>query len=223
MRRETLAYQGEHYTLPLPDGPGKALKLIIHPVRERIPVYLAAVGPKNLELAGEIADGVLPLFLSAERAGDYLDPLRAGRAKAGLEPGRLRRGADLPGVDRRRPAGLRRPGPGVRGALRRRHGLPAAELLQPHRPPDGLRGRGPPGPGPLPGPQAAGGGRRGAVRVHRPHLAARPAGADRRPAGRACAAVGVTTVNVSPYGQTVEDRVESLRVLVGAVERAGLA
>src|SRR5690242_406214 len=63
LRRETLAYQGEHYTLPLPDGPGKALKMIIHPVREKVPVYLAAVGPRNLELAGEIADGALPLFL----------------------------------------------------------------------------------------------------------------------------------------------------------------
>src|SRR3954454_16972374 len=44
MRRETVAYQGEHYTLPLPDGPGKALKMIIYPVREKVPVYLAAVG-----------------------------------------------------------------------------------------------------------------------------------------------------------------------------------
>src|SRR6187549_264712 len=51
MRRDKLAYQGEHYTLPLPDGPGKALKMIIRPVRERVPVYLAAVGPRNLELA----------------------------------------------------------------------------------------------------------------------------------------------------------------------------
>ena len=84
MRREKLEYAGEHYRLPLPDGPGKALKLIVHPVREHVPVYLAAVGPKNLELAGEIADGVLPLFVAPDRAGDLLDPLRAGRATAGL-------------------------------------------------------------------------------------------------------------------------------------------
>src|SRR4051812_33854787 len=83
LRRETLAYDGEHYTLPLPDGPGKALKMIIHPVRADVPVYLAAVGPRNLELAGEIGDGVLPLFLAPERAVDFLDPVRAGRAKAG--------------------------------------------------------------------------------------------------------------------------------------------
>jgi F420-dependent oxidoreductase-like protein len=85
MRREKLIYAGEHYTLPLPDGPGKALKLIVHPVRERVPIYLAAVGPKNLELAGEIADGLLPIFFAPEHAGDFLDPVRAGRAKAGLE------------------------------------------------------------------------------------------------------------------------------------------
>ncbi len=60
LRRETVAYQGKHWQLPIPDGPGKALKLIVHPVRPQVPIYLAAVGPKNLELAGEIADGWLP-------------------------------------------------------------------------------------------------------------------------------------------------------------------
>ena len=50
LRREKLRYAGEHYTLPLPDGPGKALKLIVHPVRERVPVYLAAVGPNTTGL-----------------------------------------------------------------------------------------------------------------------------------------------------------------------------
>src|SRR6266516_485322 len=82
LRRETLRYQGRHYTLPLPDGPGKALKLTVHPVRDRIPVYLAAVGPKNLELTGEIADGWLAIFFSPEHAAGSLDPIRAGRAKA---------------------------------------------------------------------------------------------------------------------------------------------
>ena len=85
MRREKLEYAGQHYTLPLPDGPGKALKLIVHPVREHVPVYLAAVGPKNLELAGEVSDGVLPLFVAPDRVDDVLDPVRAGRAAAGLD------------------------------------------------------------------------------------------------------------------------------------------
>jgi F420-dependent oxidoreductase-like protein len=84
LRRETVAYQGKHWTLPLPDGPGKALKMMIRPVRERVPVYLAAVGPKNLELAGEIADGWLAIFFSPEHSGDLLGSLKVGRAKSGL-------------------------------------------------------------------------------------------------------------------------------------------
>jgi F420-dependent oxidoreductase-like protein len=82
LRRETLRYEGEHFTLPLPDGPGKAIKLTVHPVRTEIPVYLAAVGPKNLELTGEIADGWLAIFFSPEQAGVSMDPLRAGRARS---------------------------------------------------------------------------------------------------------------------------------------------
>jgi F420-dependent oxidoreductase-like protein len=83
LRRETVAFEGEHFTLPLPDGAGKALKLTVHPVRAEIPVYLAAIGPKNLELTGEIADGWLALFFSPEHAGMSLDPLRAARVAAG--------------------------------------------------------------------------------------------------------------------------------------------
>jgi F420-dependent oxidoreductase-like protein len=87
LRRETLRYEGAHYTLPLPDGPGKALKLTVHPAREHIPVYLAAIGPKNLELAGEIADGWLGVFFSPEHAALSLDPVAAGRARAGATGG----------------------------------------------------------------------------------------------------------------------------------------
>ena len=84
LRRETVAYQGKHWTLPLPDGPGKALRMTIHPVREHLPIYLAAVGPKNLELACDIADGWLAVFFSPEYSADLLASLRAGRTKAGL-------------------------------------------------------------------------------------------------------------------------------------------
>ncbi|MGC4791712.1 LLM class F420-dependent oxidoreductase [Micromonospora sp. DT178] len=83
--RKAVAYDGEFYTLPLPDGPGKALKLGFHPPREHIPIYLAAVGPKNLELAGEIADGWLAVFYAPEFAEEQLASVRAGRAKAGKE------------------------------------------------------------------------------------------------------------------------------------------
>src|SRR5262245_5144089 len=84
MARKTVAYQGEYYTLPLPDGPGKALKLTLHPAREHVPVYLAAVGPKNIELAGEIADGWLAVHYAPEFADTQLAAVRAGRAKRDL-------------------------------------------------------------------------------------------------------------------------------------------
>jgi len=81
--RKTVDYHGEHYELPLPDGPGKALRLSFHPPREHIPIYLAAVGPKNLELAGEIADGWLAIFYSPEHAAEQLAAIERGRAKVG--------------------------------------------------------------------------------------------------------------------------------------------
>lgn len=81
--RKPVAYDGAHYPLPLPDGAGKALRLSFHPPREHIPIYLAAVGPKNLELAGEIADGWLAVFLSPDSAADQLAHVAAGRARAG--------------------------------------------------------------------------------------------------------------------------------------------
>ena len=84
LRRERLSYDGEFFTLPLPDGPGKALTLTVHPVRDHIPLYLAAVGPKNLELAGEIADGWLAIFYAPEFADELLGEIAKGREKAGL-------------------------------------------------------------------------------------------------------------------------------------------
>jgi F420-dependent oxidoreductase-like protein len=84
LSRKPVAYSGEHYQLPLPGGPGKALRLTVHPVREHIPIYLAAVGPKNLELAGEIADGWLAIFFSPEFADELMVPVAAGRAISGL-------------------------------------------------------------------------------------------------------------------------------------------
>jgi F420-dependent oxidoreductase-like protein len=84
MSRERLTYEGEHWTLPLPGGAGKPLKLTVHPARERIPLYIAAIGPKNLEQTGEIAEGALLVFAAPEHLQDTaLAPLRAGRQKAG--------------------------------------------------------------------------------------------------------------------------------------------
>ena len=83
--RQVVRYDGEHFTLPLPDGPGKALRLTVQPVRDQLPIYLAALGPKNLELAGEIADGWLALFFAPEHAEESLQHIRAGRLKAGSD------------------------------------------------------------------------------------------------------------------------------------------
>jgi F420-dependent oxidoreductase-like protein len=90
LARERLEYHGETIELPLPDGPGKALKLTIAPVQERIPIYLAAIGPKNTALAGEVADGWIPFMLSPE----HLPQLRAS-----LEEGAARAGRSLDGFD----------------------------------------------------------------------------------------------------------------------------
>jgi F420-dependent oxidoreductase-like protein len=96
LRRERLSFSGAHYQLPLPDGPGKPLKLTVHPVREYIPLYLAAVGPKNLRLAGEVADGWLAIFFAPEHAAEQLAELRAGRAAATAG---VAAGAELDGFD----------------------------------------------------------------------------------------------------------------------------
>lgn len=71
---------GPHYPLPYPEGTGlgKPLKSTLHPVRERIPIYLGAEGPKNVALAGEICDGWLALFFSPKSQGFYRDALSQG-------------------------------------------------------------------------------------------------------------------------------------------------
>jgi F420-dependent oxidoreductase-like protein len=85
-RRERLSYLGKHYQIPLPSdrgtGLGKALKIINQPVREDIPITVAALGPKNVELTAEIANGWQPIFFYPERADEvWGEALRAGKAK----------------------------------------------------------------------------------------------------------------------------------------------
>jgi F420-dependent oxidoreductase-like protein len=94
-RRERLSYDGKYYTIPLPPdqgtGLGKPLKLINHPVRDRIPIIVAAIGPKNVELAAEQAEGWQPIFYFPERAAQvWSAPLAAGLAN---------REASLPRLD----------------------------------------------------------------------------------------------------------------------------
>jgi F420-dependent oxidoreductase-like protein len=85
LERERVEFHGETIELPLPDGPGKALKLMISPVQDRIPIYLAAIGPKNTALAGEIADGWIPTFFSPEFVSDFRALLEQGAARSGRE------------------------------------------------------------------------------------------------------------------------------------------
>ncbi|HTR71543.1 MAG TPA: LLM class F420-dependent oxidoreductase [Mycobacteriales bacterium] len=76
--REVMTSDSPHYPLPYPGGAGlgKPIKLLMHPVRERIPILLGAEGPKNVQLATEIADGWLPIFYHVDRGADlYADAL----------------------------------------------------------------------------------------------------------------------------------------------------
>ena len=83
LARERVVYKGETLELPLPDGPGKALKLTIAPVQEQMPIYLAAIGPKNTTLGAEIADGWIPTMFSPEHVGEFRPLLEEGFARAG--------------------------------------------------------------------------------------------------------------------------------------------
>lgn len=92
-RDEPVTYQGRYYTLPLPadqgTGLGKALKIISHPVRPSIPIFVASLGPKNVEVTAEVADGWLPIFFLPEKADMvWGDDLRRGFASrsADLDP-----------------------------------------------------------------------------------------------------------------------------------------
>jgi F420-dependent oxidoreductase-like protein len=85
LERKRVSYQGETLELPLPDGPGKALKLTITPAQPRLPIYLGAMGPRNLALAGELADGWLGFLFAPEHAATFGEHLAAGAARAGRD------------------------------------------------------------------------------------------------------------------------------------------
>jgi F420-dependent oxidoreductase-like protein len=92
-RREPLNHQGRNYQIPLPPGQGlglgKPLKLVDHPVRDRIPIYVASIGPKNVESTARVADGWIPIFFWPERADRvWGESLRRGsrHRDSGLDP-----------------------------------------------------------------------------------------------------------------------------------------
>lgn len=94
-RGERVHYKGEYYELPRPGGEGKALRIGVPPAE--IPIYLATLGPKSLELTGEIADGWLGTSFVPEHADTFLDHIRAGAEKAGRS---------LAEIDLQAPAGV---------------------------------------------------------------------------------------------------------------------
>jgi len=94
-RGERVAYKGDYYELPLPGGEGKALKTSAPPAQ--FPIYLATLGPKSLELTGEIADGWIGTSFMPEHADVFLDHIRKGAEKAGRS---------LAGVDIQAAAGV---------------------------------------------------------------------------------------------------------------------
>ena len=86
LRREVVEHRGEHYRIPY-DGPGgtglgKPLKLMLRPLRPDVPIYLAAIGPRNVALAAEIADGWLPVFVDPDHFDDAFGASLAGAPEA---------------------------------------------------------------------------------------------------------------------------------------------
>jgi len=229
LSRQDLRYQGRHWELPLSNGEGKPIRLTVRRVRDRIPVYLATVGPKNSRLAGEIADGWLGVFFAPEHADAALDPIREGRRAAGHG---TQDGADpLAGFDvaptvpisiaddleaaaepLRRHAALYVGGMGSRrnnfyNALARRMGFEEAartvqDLFLAGNPRDAARAV------PLEFIDATsliGPVERIADRMH------------------AYAEAGVTTLSLTPHADSFPGRVETLRAAVRAAELTGLA
>ena len=221
LSRKRVRYDGEHYQLPLPDGPGKALLLMVHPVRPHVPIYLASIGPRNLELTGEIADGWLAVMFHPGFAGELLASVEAGRAKIGKS---------LDGFD-------------VSANVPMSVGDDVAECAQPVRPYCALYvgGMGSREQNFYNALAVRMGYAEDAARVQDLYLArdydaaaaAVPAelvdatsllGPLGRIADRMAefAAAGVTTLNITPYARTLDERLRTLQVAMQALDKAGL-
>ena len=96
VKRRRVTAGGRHFTLPLPDGPGKSLVLALRPARSEIPIYLAALGPKNLDLTGEIADGWLAIFFDPETAAGSVTRIAEAAVRAGRDPAAIDICASVP-------------------------------------------------------------------------------------------------------------------------------
>ncbi|USQ74838.1 LLM class F420-dependent oxidoreductase [Ornithinimicrobium cryptoxanthini] len=221
LARQRVEFHGNHFELPLPDGPGKALRSSAAPSEHQVPIYLAAVGPKNLELTGEIADGWLAIFFNPDLAGEQMAQIEDGRSRSAEPERAFAVDATVPlsvnddvsaAADAVRGyASLYVGGMGSRTqnfynalAVRMGYAEAAAQVQDLY-----LAGR------------------------HRDAAAAVPQqfiddtsllGPQGRLAERLqrYADAGVTTVTFAPYGDTLEERVGALETGVAAAEQAGL-
>jgi F420-dependent oxidoreductase-like protein len=222
LSRKRVRYEGDTYRLPLPDGPGKVLHLMVHPVREHIPIYLASVGPKNLELTGEIADGWLAIFFAPAFADEQLEILRAGRAKCAKTLDGFDVAASVPMVLGEDPVECAKPvrpynalyvgGMGSREqnfyndlAVRMGYADEAAEVQNRYlaRDYDGAAAAVP------------------AEFVDATSLLGPPGRIAERMAQ--FAAAGVSTLSITPFADTMDQRVATLRAAADALDRSGAA
>ena len=152
-RDDHLSFDGDFYQLPYTGdgstGLGKPLKVMTHPLRADIPIFIGAEGPRNVTQTAQIADGWLPLYYSPYRQEVYADQLvdRPDHFEVALNLCRHPHRRQF----RRLHIGSALPGEGHARLLHRRHGGQGPELPHEADGPDGLRGRGTPDPGPLPG------------------------------------------------------------------------
>lgn len=218
---ERVVYDGKHYRLPPAGCTAAPLALYSDPIRHRVPIYLAAVGRRNTELAGEIADGWLAAFSPPELVPDARAALRTGRRRAGLGPEGFEVLCGVPTVPAADPV---RAADAVRGYIshflgmgdRRRNvysalfermgfGAAAAAVHEHMADRDG----------------------RAAAAAVPPALIDRISllgPVERIAEGmRAYAESGVTTLVISPFAATTAGRVETLRTAAEALDRAGAA
>ncbi len=186
-RKDVLVHHGRYYDMPLPEGQGtglgKPLKIIGRPVRPTIPIWIAALGEKNVEMTAETADGWIPMLFVPEKAKHVWGVSSRGGtcpARPVARPAADHRRWDLRGRRGRGRASTPRARPAGGRSLRGRDGREGSQLLQRRRPALRVREGGGTDPGPLPRGEEGGSRGHGARRAARGDVALRPGGLRRR-------------------------------------------